>query len=466
MGSGARLRWLVVLAFVVLSGAPGPAAADVYEPTRMDDPPPGKCKANDCSLREAFMAANPTPEADTIKLGKGTYEMELAPAGGSGGADGNWWTYGSTVVGKGPGKTTLDANGIDTVMQLGNFIEQNRLEGVRVTGGLGTGSAPGGVIGAGSRMTLKNVVIAGNTAAGSGGGAHLLPRLGMKILDSKIIDNESAGGGGGIFLAPGSAAEGISATIRRSTFSRNSAPFGGGIYSRIHSLTLSQSTVAGNDATEGGGLDLVSDFTFQPTTRIQSSTISGNSALKGGGILADGNQPGVGLIKPVVEVVNSTIAQNTATADGGGIMADNAATLVMDNSTVAYNTADSDHTGGGVAGGIYQHSGAPVSLGDSLIAQNAVGSSGTGEQCAGTFGGNPGLLLQMAATGSCSVSGSPLIVLDASLGVFGSNGGPTKTVGLRSGSAAIGLTDGCPNKDQRGRTRPESNCDSGSFERP
>jgi hypothetical protein len=38
-------------------------------------------------------------------------------------------------------------------------------------------------------------------------------------------------------------------------------------------------------------------------------------------------------------------------------------------------------------------------------------------------------------------------------------------VKLLPGSPAIGLVGGCPPKDQRGKPRPETGCDSGAFER-
>jgi len=46
--------------------------------TRTDDPEPSGCSPGDCSLREAVVAANVTPGADTITVPAGYYALERA----------------------------------------------------------------------------------------------------------------------------------------------------------------------------------------------------------------------------------------------------------------------------------------------------------------------------------------------------------------------------------------------------
>ena len=146
-------------------------------------------------------------------------------------------------------------------------------------------------------------------------------------------------------------------------------------------------------------------------------------------------------------------------------MADNDATVTIDNTTVAYNMADDDNTGGGVAGGIYQHSDAVFNLDDSVIAENSVGSSGSGQQCEGDFLTNGSGNIVQASPGSCAFVGGGTISPDAKLGVLDDNGGPTSTIRLFSGSPALGAAHSCPKRDQRGVERPSEDCDSGAFER-
>ena len=453
---------VAALALTLAVAIAAPATAKTFEPTRKDDPVPNGCKPRNCSFREALLAANRRSGHDVVVLGRGTYEMEIPRDEGLG-EDGNWWGYDVTVRGQGRRRTTLDANGLDTVMQLGNFGDVNELRDLRVTGGNTTRpGAAGGISGFGFKVTLERVVLVGNTTgAGSGGGANLHAAIDFEIIDSRVVDNE-AFNGGGLFITAGSAAE-STGSILGSRITGNEAVFGGGVYSNLPDLTISRSTIAQNTADEGGGMDLTSVHNFQPATRIGSSTISGNTARKGGGFLADGNQPQPDLMKPIVTVVNSTVAGNDTSAEGGGIMADNGATVNLDNATVAYNMADTDNIGGGIGGGVHQHSGAVLGVGDSIVAANSVGTSGTGPQCYGALSGADGFVYESQSTGSCSFGGDFTIVGDAGIAPLGANGGPTQTVKLFSGGPAIGFAKSCPGRDQRGRLRPP-NCDSGAFE--
>jgi hypothetical protein len=462
-----RVQWLAVASALILAATGPSAAADTFKPTRFDDPPPGKCKPNNCSLREATLESRADDGHDTIVLDRGRYKIELPPDVENG-EDGFWWAYDVTIRGEGPKKTTLDGNGVDMVMQLGNFLENNTLEGVKVTGG-DSAERVGGMFATGGKLTLKHVVFDDNhTTAGSTGGAVLSPRKKVTATDIKAVHN-SGGAGGGLYIQAGSA--GITkGTLKDSTIRDNSATFGGGIYSNILELTIQRTTIAGNDASEGGGMDLVSNGNNlsnpRPETGIFASTISGNTATKGGGILADGNQPSAGLLKQIVTVQNSTVAGNLTTNEGGGIMADNGVDMTLNNATVAYNAADTNNSGGGVGGGVHQHSGSTFELGDSIVAANTVGSSGAGPQCDGTFGGDAdGLVIQTLVSGTCSFGGDFTIVPDALIGPLAKNGGPTKTVKLKSGSPAIGFAGSCPKRDQRGVKRPDEGCDSGAFER-
>jgi hypothetical protein len=395
--------------------------------------------------------------------------MELPPNQGQG-EDGRWSAYDVSIRGPGPGKTTLDAKGLDTVLELGNDLESNALRGVRITGGASVqAGAAGGVLASGGKLFLRDVVIAGNdSAAGVGGGARLEPRLRLSLVDSRIVHN-AALRGGGLYVNSGSAAV-VKATIRDATIRANEAQFGGGIYSGVSKLTVEKTTIDANAASEGGGMDLVSNFNNPsnppPSTVIRSSTISANGASKGGGILADGNQPMLGGLKQMVLVQNSTVAGNHTTAEGGGIMADNGVTVNLNYATVAYNTADTDSTGGGVGGGVHQHSGAVFGLANAIVAKNAVGSSGAGAECDGAFEPSAGAVIESQPTGTCTVPGSAFGVPDAFIGPLAANGGPTQTIRLLSGSPAIGFGhEGCPKRDQRGAKRPNAHCDSGAFER-
>jgi CSLREA domain-containing protein len=63
-------------AALLLAAMAGNASAfQVFTVTRFDDPAPNGCLANDCSLREAVLAANALADYDVVVLGTGTYSL-------------------------------------------------------------------------------------------------------------------------------------------------------------------------------------------------------------------------------------------------------------------------------------------------------------------------------------------------------------------------------------------------------
>jgi hypothetical protein len=145
-------------------------------------------------------------------------------------------------------------------------------------------------------------------------------------------------------------------------------------------------------------------------------------------------------------------------------MADNGATVTLDNSTVAYNRADDDNMGGGVGGGIHQHSGATFNVGDSIVASNK-GTSDAQDDCAGTFAGSGNVLTTASGCDSLGAGANRFVGSALIAAGLAQNGGPTRTIALKHSSPALGFSTTCPRKDQRGVKRPHNGCDSGAFER-
>ena len=443
-----------------------PAHAATFAPTRFDDPTPNGCKPANCSLREAIIASNKHDGRDAIPLARGRYELEIPPTtDDTGSLD---VRDGVDLFGAGPKRTKIDGNAIDGAMVVGADNELNDRFVIRdlgVTGG--DASQFGGGIDAvsfeGDRLELSHVAIKHNAAA-HGGGIHAdISKL--TIRDSTIADNEASSFGGGMRAGSSSTPASSKVKIFNSTIRGNEAPFGGGIYAFFPRMVVKNTTIDNNAANEGGGMDIVGQIAT-PHTTVRSSTISRNSATKGAGILADGDQPGASFAEPVVLLVNSTVALNLASAEGGGVLGDNAATVTLDNATIAHNTADVDNTGGGTGGGVNQHSGAVFGFGDSIVGANTVGTSGTGPQCQGAFSTDAdGLVIQSQSSGTCSYGGIYTIAADPLIGSLAPNGGPTETVELLTGSPALGFAGSCPAVDQRGVKRPAEDCDSGAYER-
>jgi CSLREA domain-containing protein len=180
------------------------------------------------------------------------------------------------------------------------------------------------------------------------------------------------------------------------------------------------------------------------TLSLNRSTVSGNGQTGGAVIYA-----GSGTV---------TISNSTITGNIGNVVSNNGATVTLINSTVAGNT------GNGV-----NHLSGSTTVKNTIIANNS------SNNCVGTIV-NGGSNLQFPA----STCGATITTGDPMLGALAANGGPTNTMKLLSGSAAIdtGSNTVCAatpisNADQRVSTRPidgngdsTATCDIGAYEAP
>lgn len=166
------------------------------------------------------------------------------------------------------------------------------LSSLQIVEGNAHGEHGGGIgLASGGSLVVRDSAILGNGAFLGGGisGSTTFPVSPMTIERSKVSGNSSTGTGGGIFTdGP--------LTVRHSTISDNlSHSWGGGIGGGGgYELVLEHSTVSGNQAARGGGLQ------FQPA-RILHSTIAANSADFAGGIYLTGT----------IELLESVVADNT-----------------------------------------------------------------------------------------------------------------------------------------------------------
>jgi len=172
---------------------------------------------------------------------------------------------------------------------------------------------------------------------GSTGGGVL--NNGTLTLDLSSVTNNSAvsgpASGGGIYNSG-------ALTVIGSTVSGNSADSGAGIFS-TGTLTLTASTVNANTASGRGGGLLI---TGRQSQTIINSTITGNTAASGGGIDNQG----------ALAITNSTITANHASVtDGGGIKAESRGVGVTVTNTIIANnsciTPNDDVSGTFTSGG-------------------------------------------------------------------------------------------------------------------
>jgi parallel beta-helix repeat protein len=233
---------------------------------------------------------------------------------------------------------------------------------------------------------------------------------------------------------------------------------GGGIQAASSTVKIARSTVRGNQAFAGGGLELIG---AQAT--ISQSTFNDNIA---NGASGNGGAIDLGGIS-TLSAVNSTIANNVATDSGGGIELGAASTATISSLTVARNLANSDNAGADQGGGLHRQGGASFTVRNSIIAQNTVGTGGTDPDCSATGTGftSQGVNLVQDVTGCTGLNVAPnLTGVDPKLGLLAKNGGPTKTLALFKSSPAINAAGSpSPKRDQRGVKR--KNPDIGAFER-
>jgi hypothetical protein len=218
----------------------------------------------------------------------------------------------------------------------------------------------GGLTNRGSATVRASQVYENTTYDGSGAGIDNLGTLMM--LGSDVRDNRahSLDGGGGLNNL------GV-ATIEGSTVRGNQAIVLGGGIRNSGTLTLTASTVAGNQATErGGGV-----FNLG-TLRIAGSTMRDNRAIiDGGGIYNYGR---VTLADSLIEG-NRANSAGSAFGSGGGIFNALEGTLVLTRSIIRANQSIVGDTAGN-GGGIY--SAGRLTLTQSTIRDNRAGSNAGG----------------------------------------------------------------------------------------
>src|SRR5262245_61176488 len=87
-----------------------------YTVTKTDDTNDGACDVSDCSLREAIIAANNNPGAETIALPAGTYVLTRTGTGEDLASTGDLDIRDDlTIDGDDPNTTIIDADNIDRV---------------------------------------------------------------------------------------------------------------------------------------------------------------------------------------------------------------------------------------------------------------------------------------------------------------------------------------------------------------
>ena len=314
-------------------------------------------------------------------------------------------------------------------------------------------------VGAEGDLTIKNLTLEDgcadrdNTSEDDGGAIYNLGTL--TIENSVLQTNKSKGEGGAIYNAAGA-----ELTIsNQSTLDQNEATNSGGAVSNrgtideISNSTFSQNSTSADEGGGHGGAVFHSGEAL--ITLISGTTFSDNLASND-----DGNAEGGALYAaaPITDIVNNTFSGNEVKRIGqqgfaqfGAAISLRAVIAKVENNTFSANEA-------GVDSGIAHNSGSIGSFKNNLF------SGGSSNHCVSVSQISTNAAKNLTNSPQCpGNTGTTVTNFDTNLA---DNGGPTLTHALNEGSNAIDDGDNgvCPDTDQRGWLRRDSDCDIGAFE--
>jgi CSLREA domain-containing protein len=388
----AVLRVAGVGLVLFLALAAGAAATTVTVNTTVDVAQSGD---GACSLREATLYANGTPESDCASAPASGTTKIVVPAGVYRLRGQVLTLTGSAALaGAGAATTTIDAAGASRVFEIGVQASVS-ISDVTVTDGVTgqtcvfgcdatdpvQGDPGGGIINDGGTLDLERVIVTGNRTApgatnnqctpapqfpcpgGDGGQGGGIANFGTLTIDNSAITANSTGSGAsGKHGSDGFATGSFGGTAGTSGSGGN----GGGI-DNFQTLTITNSTIAGNATGAGAPGADGGNATNSNTGPNNGGTPSGGGdGGSGGGIF---NEFGAQL-----SISGSTISGNeTGTGAAGG----NGGNASKDERTQTVGRGADGAPGGvgGPGGGIGSE--ASLTISNSTIAENSIGASGT-----------------------------------------------------------------------------------------
>jgi len=380
------------------------------------------------SLREAIALANDSTGADTITFAAGLAGVVRLDGGdGAGGEPGGTLVVSDEVTIDGD----TDSDGVADITITGDREADDALveaTSITIVAETASGQRDDNVrlFDATAKLSLKGLVLTGGVASGNGGA--IASTADVELVGTTVSGNRAGFSGGGVYSD-------ANITLAGSLVSDNVATLGsgGGLRSGA-TVDVTNSTVSGNIAWYGAGI-------YGIDVSITASTLTVNLALATGG----------GIFGWTVAIENATIMQNAAGDSGGGVYA-GSATIV--SSTITGNHADN---GGGVAAVVV---GAALTnaivLGNGATTNPDISTSDLDLHGGNIVGGN------YSANGIVGVTGITAADVFAEVnaittgGVLADNGGPVRTVALRSDPSNPALdsaSNAAPGSDARGESR-------------
>jgi CSLREA domain-containing protein len=230
----------------------------------------GTCDATNCTLREAIIAANIAPDADTISFsiaGAGPRQIMLHSGLPDVQSD-------LAINGFSDPAMLIIQRAVDSaefgLLTIGSQRTVS-IEGLTLSGGK---AEAGGAVHNSGALTMRRCIVKNNRASNGGGLQHWMGTILLEECSffDNIADND---GGGASLFAP--------FTLRFCTFNNNeAAQYGGGLSVSSAAGAVRVCTISGNRARRGGGI-----FSVNGTTNylnLRNSTIAYNEAFDGGGL--------------------------------------------------------------------------------------------------------------------------------------------------------------------------------------
>ena len=297
-----------------------------------------------------------------------------------------------------------------------------------------------------------HAAISGNSAAATGGGVFVSSGSITMSSDAVISGNSAGNNGGGIYISyPGTF------TMENGTISGNSADKnGGGVY--VHNsgaFTMNSGSISGNSATQNGGgvyaENIGTAFTVKGGTIGGSTAADANAAKYGGGVYVKNG---------TFTMSGGKVTGNSASKDGGGVRLDKGTFNMSGSAVISRNTADTyggvdvnngsfTMSGGSITGNNAAGDSPDWSGGGGVF----VFDDGSFTMSGGSITGNNAIRgggVELTGSGTMTVSGSVQITnnwqkgtLNSASGVYekGSRGKPENLYLYSGKTVAIG-TDG------------------------
>jgi len=369
-----------------------------------------------------------------------------------------------TVIGtSGAATTVIDGGAAGPIFTIGPKANVT-LIGLTITGGTGGlaegDHAGGGILATGATLTINDCEVDSNQA---GNGAGIYASDGnLTITNSSVTNNLGQGNGaagGGIFFT--------------STRSHRLIPY---------KLTILRSTIDSNSATSGGGVSVSGwDTPIWLSAEITDSVISNNVSNTTGDEVSQGGGLWSSFAK--LTITDTTISGNNAAGVGiGGAILSLVSDAILNNVTIANNSAGSGGGGiGGVFAEVISANAAAINKLRFVISNSIVAGNHAPESPDCQSGSLPIISHDYNFFGDvtgCTLRGKTahsILYGDPMLGPLMSNGGTTDTQALLPASLALGAGNpGVPNGkdghctaiDQIGTARSKGNCDMGAYQLP